>query len=237
MVKFWVGFALLVAVVALLSHFDMPGLGNPFDFHYSVGPGSGERGSGVARSETREIAEFRSIHVEGAGTLVVVVSPGQAARTLEISADDNLLGIIATEVRDGVLEISPSSSMSQLSDMRLKVAVPALEGIHLEGANRLDLTLDTAGDFDLHVEGASRVKAAGKVGNLVLHSEGAGNIDAAELVARAVDVHIEGAGKARVHATESLKAHIEGAGVITYAGGAKIVEKDIGGIGRVTRAD
>jgi hypothetical protein len=56
-------------------------------------------------------------------------------------------------------------------------------------------------------------------------------------VARVVDVHIEGAGKARVNATESLKAWIEGAGVITYSGEPKTVEKTIDGIGRIKKVD
>ena len=126
--------------------------------------------------------------------------------------------------------------MSPRSGLRLKVSVPALAGIHLEGANHLNLNIDSPADFDLHLEGAGRVKAAGKVGHLSVHSEGAGDIDAAELVASAVDVHIEGAGKAKVNATESLKAHIEGAGVVTYSGEPKKVEKNIEGIGRISKA-
>ena len=236
MVKFWVGFAFIVAAIATLSHCDSTSIGSPFNFHFTLGPGSGEPGSGVAKSETRQIGDFQSIHAEGAGTLDVEVKSGQTGRSLEITADDNLLSLITTEVKDGVLEVTPAISMSPRSGLRLKVSVPALVGIHLEGANHLNLNIDSPADFDLHIEGAGRVKAAGKVGRLTMHSEGAGNIDAAELVASAVDVHIEGAGKAKVNATESLKAHIEGAGVITYSGEPKKVEKNIEGIGRISKA-
>jgi hypothetical protein len=237
MVKFWVWFALIVAAIATVSHCDSSVLGSPFNVHFSFGPDGGERGSGVARTETRQIGEFQSIHVEGAGTLDVEVKSGQTERSLAITSDDNLLSLITTEVKDGVLEISPAVSMSPSTGLRLKVSVPALAGIHLEGANHLNLNIDSPADFDLHLEGAGRVKAAGKVGHLNLHSEGAGSIDAAELVAGSVDVHIEGAGKATVNATESLKATIEGAGVITYSGDPKKVEKNIEGIGRIRKAD
>ena len=236
MVNFWVGFALLVAVIASLSHCGSTVTGSPFSSHISFGSFSSERGSGVARSESRVIGEFQRIHVEGMGTLEVQVNSGQSGRSLEITADDNLLSFITTKVSDGVLEVSSSASFSPNSDLRVKVSVPALAGIHLEGANRLNLTIDSPADFALHIEGAGRVKAAGKVGRLSLHSEGAGSIDAAELVAGAVDVHIEGAGKAKVNATESLKAQIEGAGVITYLGEPKTVEKNIEGIGRISKA-
>lgn len=237
MVKFWVGFALIVAAIASLSYCEAVSIGNPFNVHVNLGSGNGERGSGVAKTETRQVGEFQRIHVEGAGTLDVEVRSGQPSHLLEVTADDNLLGLITTEVTDGVLEVSPAISMSPSSGLRLKVAVPVLAGIHLEGANHLNLNIESSAGFDLRLEGAGRVRAAGKVGSLKLHSEGAGNIDAAELLAGAVDVHIEGAGKARVHATESLKAWIEGAGVITYSGEPKTVERNIEGIGRIKKAD
>ena len=236
MVKFWVGFALLVAAVATLSHCDSMAVGNPFNLSFNFSHGSGQTGSGVARSEPRDIGEFSSIHAEGAGTLDVVVKSGQAGRVVELTADDNLLSLVATEVRDGVLEVGPSVSINPSTGLRLKVSVPALTGIHLEGANDLNLSIDSPDEFTLHIEGAGRVKATGKVESLIVHSEGAGSVDASQLVASSVDVRIEGAGKARVHATESLKASIEGAGIITYSGDPKKVERNIEGIGRIAKA-
>jgi hypothetical protein len=74
-----VGFELLVAVIASLSNCDSMVIGNPFSVKLRLGGDGGERGSGVARSETRQMAEFRSIHAEGAGTLDVEVRTGQPA--------------------------------------------------------------------------------------------------------------------------------------------------------------
>ncbi|MEO8136992.1 MAG: DUF2807 domain-containing protein [Betaproteobacteria bacterium] len=237
MVKFWVVFALIVAAVASLSHCDGLVASSPFDFGFNVGHASGERGSGVARSETRNIGDFQRIHVSGSETLVVEVVPGAAGGTLEVSADDNLLAFIQTEVRDGTLEIGPTASISTGSAIRVRVAIAALEGVHLEGANKLNLKIDSAKPFELHIEGAGRVIATGKVPAFTVHSEGAGTIDAQDLVAGTVDVHIEGAGRAKVHAAEVLRAHIEGAGMVTYKGEPKTVEKNIEGVGRISRAD
>lgn len=236
MVKFWVGFALLVAAIATLSHCDSSAVDNPFAFGIHLDHGHGESGSGVARSESRDLGEFSSIHAEGAGTLDVEVKTGASGHTVELTADDNLLALVGTEVRNGVLEFGPTASISPSSGMRLKVSVPALTGIHLEGANHLNLNIDSPDEFDLHIEGAGRVKAVGKVGKLILRSEGAGTVDASELVAASVDVSIEGAGKATVNATQSLKASIEGAGIITYWGDPKNVERNIDGIGRIVKA-
>ena len=236
MVKFWVGFALLIAAIAVFSHWHGPLIGDPLDLHFSSARDSDERGSGVARSETRQLEAFGSIHAEGASLLEVEVKDG-LAHSVEIGADDNLLQWVRTEVRAGVLEISPAVSMSPVADLKIKVTAPALSSIHLEGANRLKLDIDTTGDLDVHLEGAGRMNASGRVGRLVVRSEGAGSIEALELVARAVDVRIEGAGRADVHATESLKARIEGAGIIRYAGNPKDVDKDVEGFGRISRAE
>lgn len=237
MVRFWVGFALIVATLASLSHCETFAGATPFDFRFNFGSGSNQRGSGIAKSESRELAEFTGIHAEGAGTLDVEVRRGLSSRTITLSTDDNLLSQISTEVVDGILEVSPLVSISPIFGMKLKVAVPSLSNIHLEGANDLNLTIDSPDDFTLHIEGAGKIKANGRVGRLTVHSEGAGSIDAANLVATDVDVHIEGAGKARVNVTGTLKAHIEGAGLVTYAGEPKTVEKIIEGIGRIRKAD
>lgn len=237
MVKFWVGFALLVAAIGVFTHWDGPSLGgNWFSFGGDSDSEERTRGSGVAASEARTVEDFSRIHAEGASVIEVEVKDG-LARTVEIKADDNLLRLIDTEVIDGVLEISPSASFSPLGDVQVKITTPSLAGVHLEGANRLRLVIDSKADLEVHIEGAGRVHASGRIGKMTIHSEGAGSIDAAELIARAVDVWIEGAGRATVNATESLKAQIEGAGYVRYGGNPARVEKNVDGIGHISRID
>jgi len=237
MVKFWVVFALIVAGIGALSNCEAPVASNPFHMSMNFGRDGGEAGSGVAKSETRQVGEFRRIHAEGSGTLDVEVVPGAAGGTVEISGDDNLLGFYQTEVREGVLEVVSTVSINPKTTMRLKVMTPVLEGVHLEGANNLNLTIDSTRPLDLHIEGAGRVNASGKVPEFTVHTEGAGSIDADQLLAGTVDIHVEGAGRAKVHAADVLRANIEGAGSITYKGDPKTVEKNIDGFGRISRAD
>jgi hypothetical protein len=235
MVKFWVFFALVVAVVATVGHCESPVTGSPFSITFKASSDSGERGSGNARSETRTVGAFERIHAEGIGTLDVEVRDGLAGG-VQISTDDNLLPLVTTEVKDGTLEIGSRASISPNSGLKLKISTPTLTAVHLEGANKLNLTIDSARPLELRMEGAARVNASGKVPRFAVHSEGAGKVDASNLVAGIVEVRIEGAGHARVNATDTLRAHIEGAGVITYSGEPKTVEKDIAGIGKIARA-
>lgn len=140
-------------------------------------------------------------------------------------------------MREGVLEVVATVNISPQTTMRLKVTTPALDAVHLEGANTLHLAIDSTRPLEVHIEGAGRVNALGKVPALTVHTEGAGSIDADQLLAGTVDIHVEGAGRAKVHATDVLRATIEGAGSITYKGNPKTVEKNIDGFGRISRAD
>ena len=72
MVKFWVVFALIVAVIGTLSNCDADATHSPYNFHVNVGSNSnGERGSGVEKTETRQVGAFSRIHAQGIGVLTV----------------------------------------------------------------------------------------------------------------------------------------------------------------------
>ena len=57
--------------------------------------------------------------------------------------------------------------------------------------------------------------------------------DLFDLVAKNVEVSINGNGDAEIHATESVKAEVNGMGDVTYRGNPPTVEKQINGLGDV----
>ena len=261
MVKFWVGFALLIAAVAAVAHYIDGSMGMPFEVRLSersgatadtgvtgVTGGTGISGSvardavtgsvrsSVRASQSRTVDEFTRIHAEGASAIEVEVREG-LPRSVEIRTDENLLPAVHTDVVGGILEIVPDSGFSPRNELHIKVTAPSLAGIHLEGANKLTLAIDSRAAIELRTEGAGRIRATGRVDAVTVRGEGASSVDAGELVARSVDVRLEGAGRATVHATETLKARIEGAGIVRYAGNPSNVDKEIGGIGHISRID
>jgi hypothetical protein len=239
MVRFWVGFALFIAAVATVAHY----LGAPgdrvraaFDSGRMTSAKSAEHVSSEVATQARQVGEFTRIHAEGASVIEVEVREGLAAG-VEVKTDENLLPAVHTEVIAGVLEISPDAGFKPHGDLHIKVTAPALAGIHLEGANKLTLTIHSRAPIELHSEGAVRIRAAGRVDAVTMRGEGASVVDARELIARSVDVRLEGAGRATVHATERLKARIEGAGVVRYAGNPTNVDKEVDGIGHISRIE
>src|SRR4051794_35924259 len=108
MVRFWVGFALVVAALAAVWH----AVGAPVGpVRVSIDPGiwssktEGETGSGVSASQARTVGAFKRIHAEGAAVIDVEVRDG-LAHTVEVRSDDNLLKSVRTEVVGDSLEIS-----------------------------------------------------------------------------------------------------------------------------------
>jgi hypothetical protein len=124
-----------------------------------------------------------------------------------------------------------------MNELHVKVTAPTLAGIELAGANKLTLAIESREGIELQTEGAGRIRASGRVDSATMVGAGASSIEAVDLIARAVDVRLEGAGRATVHATERLKARIEGAGLVRYAGNPSSVDKEIGGIGHISRIE
>src|SRR5437899_11659560 len=82
--------------------------------------GSGVRGSGVLKTEKRDFAPFKSIESDGAYEIEVNC---QKPFSVEIEGDDNVLPLIKTEVRDGVLYIKSPQPYSTRQPVTLRIAV------------------------------------------------------------------------------------------------------------------
>src|SRR5688500_9858117 len=66
-------------------------------------------GSGVAKTETRDVAEFTRIEATGSPNVTVTIGDKQS---LTIEADDNILPLLTTEVKDGKLVIASEKNTS-----------------------------------------------------------------------------------------------------------------------------
>src|SRR5688572_16068403 len=93
--------------------------------------GKGVQGSGVRKTEKRDLPPFKSIETNGAFN--VRVSCQQAA-SFEIEGDDNLLPLVKTEVRNGVLRIFNDGSYTATQAIIVRMTLPQLDAISSTGA-------------------------------------------------------------------------------------------------------
>ena len=189
----------------------------------------GVPGSGIAKTETRDVGAFEEVDFSGAGTLVL--TSGEP-KPLTITADDNLLPLIETTVRDGRLSIGTGQSINPRTSLIVNAGAADIKSVSISGAATIIVTGVDNESFKIDLSGAGSIKLVGKTGRLVLSISGAASADTINLVARDVVVDISGSGSANVHAVEALKANVSGSGNISYMGDPK-VEQNISGVGSV----
>jgi len=193
--------------------------------------GGGVPGSGVAKTETRDVGTFDEVEFVGAGRLEITVGKPSP---LTITGDDNLLPLIRTTVRGTRLKIEPEKSINPKTSLVFKVNAADVKLLDCSGATKAIVTGVKNEAFKIDLSGAGLIKATGRTGRFELSLSGAGNVEADDLVAREVIADLSGAGKADVHATEKLKASVSGAGVVRYKGDPK-VEQSVSGVGSVKK--
>src|SRR5712691_10195429 len=79
----------------------------------------GVHGSGVRKTEKRELAPFKAIETRGAFDVEVTC---QKSASFEVEGDDNLLPLIQTEVRDGVLHVTNTKAYHSSGGIMLRLS-------------------------------------------------------------------------------------------------------------------
>src|SRR5262249_25053713 len=166
------------------------------------------KGSGVVKTEQREIGAYSRIRVSGCVKLEW--QPAKEA-TVEATAEDNLLPLLATEVVGDTLKIHFTVHVNPTQDVVANAAGPHLHGLTGSGATQIRLTGISSEDFELQLSGASECIAAGQVKELTVHCSGASTCKCEELDAEAAAVSTSGAATADVRAKGLKSVHQSGA--------------------------
>ncbi len=207
------------------------------------------RGSGTLTSETREVAGFSRIVLEGSGRVEVDIT---GTESLTIEAEDNLMPHLTSEVVDGTLVLGTNGVIVPSRDIVYTITASALDGLSISGSGQitageiggdaLDVEIEGAGSIDLTVlelssleasiSGSGVIDVAGSAGDLEVAIPGSGSFDGSGLEALSGRVDISGSGNAVVNVSESLVASVSGSGAIKYLGNPE-VQSDISGSGSV----
>lgn len=216
--------------------------------------GGGQPGSGKVISATRPVAGIQAIGLTYPAE--VVVRQG-TVESVEITAEDNLLPQLSTEVKAGTLvienrEINWTQRVNPTKPVKILITVKNLTEIDLSSAGNLRVEklttpelrvrLSGAGDLsleqlktellDCRLSGAGEIEANGSAENLKLVISGVGSFKGAELTSQSVETRLSGAGSAIVRAALQLNASLSGAGSIDYYGDPQ-VSQTISGVGSI----
>ena len=192
--------------------------------------GRGIAGSGNRKTEKRELKSFNAIDTSGAYEINVSC---QKPASFEIEADDNILPLIKTEVRDGTLFVSNDQEFHSSKSTILRITLPEVNSVSSHGAGDIKINDSNSNDLKIKSTGAANMEATGKAKSVTISSTGAGNIDTSKLTAEKAKVDATGAANVDVYASDQLDVSVSGVGSVTYSGNPKTVNKSVSGIGSV----
>jgi hypothetical protein len=190
------------------------------------------KGSGVKATETRAVAAFTAIEATGIGSLKLRVGESDS---LKITADDNLLPLIKSEVKNGVLVLSTKGASSSKNGIIFEATANTIKRLENSGTVSMDAGGFAGGELVIVCSGVGSVTLAGRVDSLKAELSGVGSLSADGLSADRVETNLSGVGSANVRAEKSLNGNVSGVGSLTWKGAATDVSTNVSGIGRVSK--
>ena len=191
------------------------------------------KGSGNVVSENRPVTDFDSIALNGSGQLEVDQS---GSESLTITADDNLLQLLTSEVKGHqlVLAVKSGYSLGPSKPIVFKVSAKNLKGVAFAGDTTANLKGIHTDELKLSVAGSGDISAEGMTDRQEISIEGSGKYLGGGLKSKEAKINILGSGEAVMTVSESLEVSIAGSGEIKYYGDPK-VKQNIVGSGSVTK--
>ena len=193
--------------------------------------GGGVRGSGTVTTESRVVSGFDEIVLLGSGDVIVQVT---GTESLTIEAEDNILPLLTSEVRDGRLELGADESFSATETITYTITAAAFEGLTINGSADVVASGIDSGSFDVTVNGSGDIEPSGTTGDLTVRINGSGDFRGAGLTAATGDIDISGSGSVVVNASDQLDVSIRGSGDVQYIG-SPALNQDISGSGNIAQ--
>lgn len=210
--------------------------------------------SGKSVAESRNTDPFTK--VEMGGGMQVFLKQGNES-TVNIEADQNIMPLIKTEVRDHTLHISTGNNVCNSGTIKVYITSPVISAVDasgaveianagilksdkfnldLSGACKALLSID-AGEIETESSGASVITLKGKAKSHRIDMSGAVELDAESLVVEKYDIETSGACKLKIHVTDELRSSSSGASEISYHGQPKVINSDNSGASKLHKLD
>lgn len=191
------------------------------------------RGSGKPATEPRNVSDFTAVALNGSGKLNIEQT---GTESLSITADDNLLQYLTSEVRDGklILGTRDATGVNPTTDIVYNLTIKTLNSISLSGSGTVEAKGIVTDHLKTSLAGAGDFIMSGQAVEHEVALSGSGKLEAASLESKVVKVSIMGSGNGVVAASEQLEVNVMGSGSVEYIGDPA-VSKNVMGSGSVTK--
>jgi len=211
-------------------------------------------GEGPLVTQNRTVGNFSGVSSEMSGKVYFAIAPEYK---VEITAQQNILDVLNTNVVNGILHIDFKDNVRvrEHEDLLINITAPYADYFRLSGsgnmnvqgdvaANNLKVTLSGSGDIsvqnaviadkiDADVSGSGNISIAnGSAVNEDVDISGSGKVEMAGVTAQNAVTHTSGSGDVKLALSKYLDANITGSGSVYYHGNP-IISTHISGSGRV----
>ena len=183
-------------------------------------------------TETRNVSGFTGI--SASGVFDITVTKG-AAELLVITADEDVMPYVRSEVRGGVLKLYIARSVRNVKTLKAAVTIKELDMVRLSGACRLASdAVFTPAKFSGDLSGATSLKLTLNTGQLSLDASGASKATLHATVKDAIIFDLSGAIKIQGELeTNRLTADMSGSGLLELSGSANDASFDVSGATKI----
>jgi hypothetical protein len=172
-------------------------------------------GSGVKTTVQRSVGPYHGIDAS-VGVTVVVESGDPGA--VSVTADDNLLDMLTTEVRDGTLYIGINGGLRTRNELKVQLANSRLDAI--AASTGAAVTADSLSGSAITISAATgaTVRGGGTADSVTVASTTGASVDLRELKAASVDAAVSTGATARVYPTQSVTGSSTGGSTLSIRG-------------------
>jgi hypothetical protein len=183
-------------------------------------------GEGPATSETREVRAFDRIEVGSGIHVAIRIGP---AEDLELRAQENVLGAIATDVEGSTLIIDAREDFTSVDPVTVTIVVPVLHGISMSGGAQARIDDLEAASIAIDIRGGASATLVGTADAVELTADGGAVAHLQDLITRSLVLNLSGGAAAMVNATVAVTGSASGGSSLTVVGDADVQVETSGG--------
>ncbi|HMB62983.1 MAG TPA: head GIN domain-containing protein [Eudoraea sp.] len=209
---------------------------------FDISFGDGKKGNGVIAKDRREVTEEFTAVTASEGLDVYITQADEFEITIE--ADENVIDLIGTDIREGQLKIHTIENIGRATK-KVFVSMPEItalkssSGADLVSQNILEvekITLDASSGADLNVElmadeveastsSGADIRLSGEANYLDADASSGSDIKARDFTVKNCRADASSGADISVHVTESLTADASSGADISYTGEATVQKK------------
>ena len=214
---------------------------------FDINFGDGKKGNGIIAEDQREVTEEFTVVSASEGLDVYVIQAKDFKITVE--ADENIIDLIGTDIRDGKLKIHAIENIGRATK-KIYVSLPDISG--LESSSGADLvgktviesdkiSLNASSGSDLQVEisadevnanssSGADIKVSGEANMLYANASSGSDIKARDFIVQSCNADASSGADISVNVSENLIADASSGGDISYTGDATVqMKKSVSG--------